>query len=84
MGLHFVYTIVNAMNGTVSLEHSEVGVGSTFTLEFPDIKVQFNISGKHVQVPVDVDSIIFEMPNNKNVLIVDDQEMIRKLIKKTV
>lgn len=37
LGMMVVYSIVKAMNGTISVE-SEVGKGTTFTFEFPTIK----------------------------------------------
>jgi anti-sigma regulatory factor (Ser/Thr protein kinase) len=79
MGLHFVTTIMKAMDGDVKLEFSEVGVGSVFTLMFYNIKPQCINCSITIANKENIDDIINSIPNNIKVLLVDDQEMIRKI-----
>ncbi len=78
LGLAISRRLAEMMHGTI-LAHSEVGVGSTFTLTIPDVK---DASAEDIEAHkpqcIDFEAIDFE----KNlILVVDDIELNRELVK---
>lgn len=84
MGLCFVKAIADSLNGTVSLEHSEIGQGSTFLFRFPTriakLKRKSPITNtKCGCISEDITISTTHIPD-VSVLIVDDQPFIKKMI----
>ena len=73
MGLFFVTSITNALNGYFKLERSELGVGSTFLI---GLFTSWEYSKPDEQISI----VVQELPNNKNILIIDDQDSICKIV----
>jgi CheY-like chemotaxis protein len=72
LGLSIVYGIVKSHNGFIRVE-SEVGKGTSFY-------IYFEISDKPFQVNEQIE-IDYQPTGNENILVVDDEEMIRESIK---
>lgn len=73
LGLATVYSIIQKHNGHIDVE-SELGIGTTFTIYIPASDIQF----KDHQM----DTGIFSQIQNQNarILVMDDEEVIRKLL----
>jgi two-component system cell cycle sensor histidine kinase/response regulator CckA len=73
LGLAMVYGIMQNHHGTVHVE-SEVGKGTTFELYFPELlesQTENGVTGTYINQ---------KLMNNKRVLIVDDEDMLRELL----
>jgi PAS domain S-box-containing protein len=74
LGLAMVYGIMQNHHGTVHVE-SEVGKGTTFELYFPQV-----LESQTKQETVTTTHTYQKPMNNKRVLIVDDEDMLRELL----
>ena len=74
LGLPIVKRMVDAAGGTVSAK-SEVGVGTTFVIEIPDLVVLEDVSPKTKSVETSIRKALPE-----HVLVVDDMTMNRKIL----
>jgi two-component system cell cycle sensor histidine kinase/response regulator CckA len=73
LGLAMVYGIMQNHHGAVHVE-SEVGKGTTFELYFPELlesQTENGVTGTYINQ---------KLMNNKRVLIVDDEDMLRELL----
>jgi PAS domain S-box-containing protein len=70
LGLATVYGIVKQSGGSISV-YSEVGVGTTFKIYFPEIKEKVSEEGKAVSGELPV--------GNERILLVEDDDSIRAL-----
>jgi signal transduction histidine kinase len=76
LGLATVYGIVAQSGGTISVE-SEVGHGTTFTISFPS-------AAEHSASPPDESADVVAPRGTETVLIVDDEDAIRKLAERSL
>lgn len=76
LGLAMVKTLVTKRQGDIQVQ-SEVGVGTKFTITFPKLSVDKNLTDEKIDAPE------FQKIDNKelySVLIIDDEEEIRYLL----
>lgn len=76
LGLAIVKRLTELMKGSVSL-HSEVGKGSTFRFEFPEIEISARLPAAETRDEAPVD---FNELRPSSLVIVDDNETNRQLI----
>jgi hypothetical protein len=76
LGLSTIYAIVDQMKGTIDV-HSEVGVGTTFSIKLPVLQKAFNEESHNKPV---------ELANGhgESILLVEDEVSVRKLIQSSL